>query len=56
MALMSENSMHLGLAAALSSLACRARRAPELPDVDDERESVSDSLDDDEESKIMFFF
>lgn len=45
-------AFNLGLAAALSSLAFLPRRAPsdELFDDDDERDSLSDSLDEDDES------
>lgn len=52
---------NLGLAAALRSLACLARRAPELPEEDDECDSLSDSLDDDDDSEpddddLEYFF
>lgn len=44
-------AFNLGLAAALSRRAWRARRAPELPDDDDECDSLSDSLEDDDDSE-----
>lgn len=46
--------VYRGRAAALSSLAWRARRAPELPEEDDDRDSLSDSLveDDDSASRV----
>lgn len=49
---------YLGLAAALNSLAWRPRRAAsdELPDEEDDRDSLSDSLDDDDESVVKQLF